>query len=240
MDSEIFEQKVKKLLIDLGIDLKGININTFCEALTHTTFSNEHKNVQNFEYLEFLGDAIIEFVVTAEIYKRFPNYNEGMATQHRISIVNNHTLSTISRKLKIIDNIRTGNKAFINGQNEKVDSDFFEAFIAALYVEKGLDFATKFLLKNLEEYFHKVDFKKITDPKTAIQELLQSTGIVNIKYKCDKKSNLGLDKDKIELFECKLFVDDVNYGTGIGKTKKEAEKNAALDALHKQTNIQEN
>ncbi|WP_165000502.1 ribonuclease III family protein [Metamycoplasma orale] len=145
----------------MGIDLKGININTFCEALTHTTFSNEHKNVQNFEYLEFLGDAIIEFVVTAEIYKRFPNYNEGMATQHRISIVNNHTLSTISRKLKIIDNIRTGNKAFINGQNEKVDSDFFEAFIAALYVEKGLDFATKFLLKTLKNIFIKSTLKRL-------------------------------------------------------------------------------
>lgn len=92
----------------------------------------------------------------------------------------------------------------------------------------------------MKNIFIKSTLKKIADPKTAIQELLQSTGIVNIKYKCDKKSNLSLDKDKIELFECKLFVDDVNYGTGIGKTKKEAEKNAALDALHKQTNIQEN
>ncbi|MDD1375299.1 ribonuclease III family protein [Metamycoplasma hyosynoviae] len=169
MDTK-FRERIKKLLIDLNIYDENINIDTFCRALTHSTYANEHKNVKDFQYLEFLGDSILQFLVSKEIYRLYPEYKEGRATQHRSYAVNNKTLSEVSEKIGLSENILFSKNAFLNGKNEKINSDFFEAFIAAIYLEKGLDFTDKFIKKHLKDYLLNEKIDK--DPKTTFQELI--------------------------------------------------------------------
>ena len=188
-----FEQNVKQLLINLNIYDEKVNLQTFYAALTHTTYSNEHKSVKDFQYLEFLGDSIIQFFVTTEIYKNFPNY------------------------------VRASKNAFINGKNDKVNSDFFEAFTGAIYIEKGLDFVSKFLKDNLNSYIHNVTHDDLIDAKSEFQEVIQMHGISKIIYKSEPIN----EKE----FSSSVIVDGQTFGTGIGKNKREAEQNAAKNAL---------
>ena len=203
-----FEQNVKQLLINLNIYDEKVNLQTFYAALTHTTYSNEHKSVKDFQYLEFLGDSIIQFFVTTEIYKNFPNYKEGIATKHRSYVVNNKTLSK---------------NAFINGKNDKVNSDFFEAFTGAIYIETGLDFVSKFLKDNLNSYIHNVTHDDLIDAKSEFQEVIQMHGISKIIYKSEPIN----EKE----FSSSVIVDGQTFGTGIGKNKRSAEQEAAKNAL---------
>lgn len=222
MSSDNFELKVRNLLKKLNI--KNINnINTFMDALTHTTYSNEHKGVRSYQYLEFLGDTVIDFIVTKEIYKRFPDYSEGIATKHRSYIVSNKNLSKLSINLEISDNIRYSKNAFLNGKNPKIHSDFFESFVGALFIEKGLEYTEKFLLKHLSNYLKEMDNKNMSNPKSAFQELMQMHSNVNIIYKSIPYEKGG--------FISEVIVDKQKYGVGIGSTKKEAETNAAQNAL---------
>ncbi|MDC8920470.1 ribonuclease III [Metamycoplasma hyosynoviae] len=221
MDTK-FREGIKKLLIDLNIYDENINIDTFCRALTHSTYANEHKNVKDFQYLEFLGDSILQFLVSKEIYRLYPEYKEGRATQHRSYAVNNKTLSEVSEKIGLSENILFSKNAFLNGKNEKINSDFFEAFIAAIYLEKGLDFTDKFIKKHLKDYLLNEKIDK--DPKTTFQELIQLNGSCKIIYKTDFLEELGK-------FQSAIIVDNKKYGIGFGKTKKEAKENAAKNAL---------
>lgn len=218
-----FEQNVKQLLINLNIYDEKVNLQTFYAALTHTTYSNEHKSVKDFQYLEFLGDSIIQFFVTTEIYKNFPNYKEGIATKHRSYVVNNKTLSTIANKLHIPNYVRASKNAFINGKNDKVNSDFFEAFTGAIYIEKGLDFVSKFLKDNLNSYIHNVTHDDLIDAKSEFQEVIQMHGISKIIYKSEPIN----EKE----FSSSVIVDGQIFGTGIGKNKRSAEQEAAKNAL---------
>ena len=199
---EEFKIRVINLLQSLNIgNVKNISI--FMEAFTHTTYSNEHKGSRNYQYLEFLGDAIIEFIVTKEIY--------------------NKTLSKLSNKLGISSVIRYSKNAFINGKNEKVDSDFFESFVGALFVEKGLGFAEKFILKYLDPYIEQVNKNDFSNPKSSFQELIQMHSTADIVYRTNIADKGG--------FISEVIVDKQRYGVGYGKTKKEAEMNAAQNAL---------
>lgn len=219
---EEFKIRVINLLQSLNIN-NVKNINIFMEAFTHTTYSNEHKGSRNYQYLEFLGDAIIEFIVTKEIYNRFPSYTEGIATKHRAYVVSNKTLSKLSNKLGISSVIRYSKNAFINGKNEKVDSDFFESFVGALFVEKGLDFVEKFILKYLDPYIDQVNKNDFSNPKSSFQELIQMHSTADIVYRTNVADKGG--------FISEVIVDKQRYGVGYGKTKKEAEMNAAQNAL---------
>ncbi len=122
-----FEQNVKQLLINLNIYDEKVNLQTFYAALTHTTYSNEHKSVKDFQYLEFLGDSIIQFFVTTEIYKNFLNYKEGIATKHRSYVVNNKTLSTIANKLHIPNYVNASKKSEFTLSFLPLIKAFFEA-----------------------------------------------------------------------------------------------------------------
>ncbi|WP_412031660.1 ribonuclease III [Metamycoplasma buccale] len=222
-NSSNFETTVHNLLINLKIDITKIkHIEYFYQAFTHTTFANEHRNCKSFQYLEFLGDAILQYVISNEIFKRYPDYKEGEATRHRSAIVSNKNLSNIAKKLGLMNCVRTGKNAFINGKNEKIDSDFFESFIAAYYLEFNLNKTIEFLQKYLFPSIEQFSKSNLKDPKTIFQEFIQMHSKSLIHYHSEEKDNE---------FVSLVIVDGQTYGIGKGKSKKEAEKAAARNAL---------
>lgn len=220
-----FEEKIISLLNKLGIKL--INKETvavFAQALTHTSYSNEHKNCPNYQYLEFLGDALIQYVVTKEIFFQYKHLDEGKASKLRSSLVNRKILAQLATSLGIIDCIRYAKKSFNNGQNEKIVSDFFESFVAAIYITQGEKVMIEFIAIHLFPFIEEFIDNDLRDPKSEFQEYIQSYKNTTITYS-NKPYNNG--------FESTLIVDGQIYGIGFGNSKKEAEKQAAQDALNK-------
>ncbi|TPE57716.1 ribonuclease III [[Mycoplasma] falconis] len=206
---------------NLNEDQKAI----FFEAFTHKSYTNEHRSQKSYQYLEFLGDAVLQFMVGEEIYKQQQDFDEGQATLLRSKIVDRENLGRVSNELNLVDKIRCGKNAFLNGRNIKAQSDIFESFIGAVYISFGLsrvrEIVDKYLTNDMKAILN--DFVK--DPKSRFQELIQSTSVSNIVYKDEAIAN--------GMFESAVYVDDMKFGEGQGLTKKEAQKNAALAALEK-------
>ncbi|AWX69428.1 ribonuclease III [[Mycoplasma] anseris] len=218
-------QKIQNLLSKLNITVTSEKeFKYFIEAFVHNSFANEHKEYRNYQYLEFLGDALLQYLSTKKIFFEHQNLKEGSATKLRSALVNRETLANLANKLGLVDCMIFTKKSFINGKNDKIDSDLFESFCAALYITKGIDFLMEFLstyLFPLIPYFLK---NELRDPKSEFQEYVQSYKISQIHY---------LNKEVKNGFESILMVDGQIYGKGFGASKKQAEKEAASNALSK-------
>lgn len=201
------------------------------QAFTHRSYLNEAKQeVQSNERLEFLGDSILSFVVSGYLYLRFPQYNEGKLTNLRALLVNTKSLADISRTLDFGANLRLskGEEESKGRQNQSLLADCYEAFIGAVYLDQGIEAARKFiedsLLPNVEELIQRKAFK---DPKSLLQEYIQS-----------KKQNSPLYKvlneegpPHAKTFTVGVYSMNTLLGEGQGKSKQEAEVNAATVAL---------
>ncbi|WP_027122439.1 ribonuclease III [Metamycoplasma spumans] len=223
-----FRKLIADKLEKTGFDPSELDSNSweyFEQAFTHKSYSNEHKNAKNYQYLEFLGDSILQFLVTNAIYWTYPEQNEGVATALRSAIVDRENLGRLANEIGLVECLRASKGTFNNGKNMKADSDIFESFVGALYCVYGLGaaeaFIEEFLLVDLEKFSH----QSLKDPKSRFQELIQTSGKNEITYENTPLAN--------GLFESKVMVDDCIYGTGVGKTKKDAEKAAADEALKK-------
>ncbi|AXE61041.1 ribonuclease III [[Mycoplasma] phocae] len=224
-----FEIKIKEALkkwkFDNNNSLEEKDYEIFYRAFTHKTYSNEHKNIKNYQYLEFLGDTVLQFTVSDIIFRNFPNFNEGDATALRSSIVDKKNLGQWSAKMGLPLLIRASRNAFINGKNIKTDSDIFESLIAAIYLVFGFEKTYDFISNLLKSEIKTFSKKSLKDSKSKFQELIQGSGNNRIEYETYAIEN--------SLFRSNVFVNEMKYGSGVGKSKKEAEKNAALDALTK-------
>lgn len=193
-------------------------------ALTHTSYANEH-HVKHYERLEYLGDAILE-AVTSEYFYLNTDLKEGEMTKLRANYVCEKALATYAKELGIDEHIRLGHGQ-INNLNDTIIADVFEAIIAAIYLDKGYLTAKKFIDTIIIPYIKKEeDFN--SDYKTKLQELVQ-TDRKSLEYIVVGESGEAHNKT----FEVIVKVDDIIYGKGTGKSKKEAEQNAALAALKK-------
>lgn len=193
-------------------------------ALTHTSYANEH-HVKHYERLEYLGDAILE-AVTSEYFYLNTDLKEGEMTKLRANYVCEKALATYAKELGIDEHIRLGHGQ-INNLNDTIIADVFEAIIAAIYLDKGYLTAKKFIDTIIIPYIKKEeDFN--SDYKTRLQELVQ-TDRKSLEYIVVGESGEAHNKT----FEVIVKVDDIIYGKGTGKSKKEAEQNAALAALKK-------
>ena len=203
------------------------NVNLYYEAFTHTSYSNENPSLNSYERLEFLGDAILEFIISEYLYKE-KHFEEGYMTKMRARYVCEEALATYAKELKFEQDINLGEGEIEKGPNDTILADVFEAFIAATYLDQGLDFTKQIVLKIVTKYIEKnVDF--LHDYKSQLQELVQTTK-KSVKYEIINETGPAHDKK----FTCQVVVDGIVLGKGTGSSKKMAEQMAAKDTLDKQ------
>lgn len=199
------------------------------QALTHTSFAYENK-VESNEKLEFLGDAILELTISKYLYKNYQKLTEGEMTKVRAAVVCEHSLYTIAKKHNFSDFLKLGRSEIANHGKERpaILADSVEAIIAAIYIDSNIENAEKFILKNLKEAIE-IASKNVgmKDYKTVLQEKLQTKGTVHIEYITIEEK--GPDHNKT--FTVELKVNGEVKSQGKGRSKKEAEMQAAKKAL---------
>ena len=211
----------------IGYTFKDISILKL--ALTHSSYSNDLKigKLKNNERLEFLGDAVLELISSEALYDEYPSKSEGELTRMRASIVCEPTLAMCARDINLGDYLLLGKGEDRTGgrERESVVSDAFEALIGAIYLDSGFasakEFVMKFVLNDIEgkHLFY--------DSKTILQELIQKYYKERVEYILVEEK--GPDHDK--LFSVNAMFSGKLIGSGIGKTKKRAEQEAAYGAI---------
>lgn len=201
-------------------------------ALVHSSFSNEHHNfaAKNNERLEFLGDAILDFVMSLMLYNNAKNFSEGEMSKLRALIVCEASLAACARKIGLGDLIMLGKGEEANGGRTRpsILSDAMEAIIGSIYLDGGIDEADGFIMHLLGDIYQKaVEGMLFMDYKTALQEELQKSGDVQIQYKLIKSTG----PDHAKIFKMSVYTNGKAIGTGVGKSKKDAEQMAAKAAL---------
>ncbi|MEA4815699.1 MAG: ribonuclease III [Lachnospiraceae bacterium] len=203
-------------------------------ALTHSSYSNENKkiNSEDNERLEFLGDAALDLVISAYIYRNFPDMFEGELTKLRAGVVCESGIAKMAREIRLGDFIRLGHGEETTGgrQRESILADAFEAVIGAVYLDGGLEETKRFILGLMIPEINSVkDSFKSLDAKTHLQEFIQRQSKMPINYIITGET--GPDHDKI--FTASVEHEGKLLGAGQGKSKKEAEQDAAYNALKK-------
>ena len=198
-------------------------------ALTHTSYAYEHSIASN-EKLEFLGDSILEFVSSEYMYNKYTNLKEGEMTKVRATVVCEKSLHKVAVLHNFGDFLYLGRPEVISGGKKRpaILADSVEAVIAAIFIDGGLEPAKKFIIENLKDAIA-VATKHVgeKDYKTVLQEELQKNGDVKIEYKIIDES--GPDHNKT--FKAEVSLNGKKLATGVGKSKKEAEMQAAKKAL---------
>lgn len=208
-------------LSNQGIVIK--NKDLLLTALTHSSYANE-ANVESYERLEFLGDAVLE-LATSEYFYLHSSLKEGEMSKVRASYVCENALAEYSKKIGLIENIRCGNGVLKD--TPSIVADCFESVLAVIFLEHGFSVAKKYVLNIITPYIeNKVLF--IHDNKSYLQEMVQMEK-KSLEYITVKEEGPAHDKT----FVVDVIVDGIKFGTGIGKSKKEAEQNAARDAISK-------
>ena len=197
------------------------------EAMTHSSYANEHKEMKGIynERMEFLGDAVLELTISDWLFRQFPHFQEGQLTKLRAQIVCEDSLSLLAKECSLNKYLLLGKGETMSGGREKpaILCDVFEAFIGALYLDKGVNEVQRVLNLVIIPNIKNGRYERITDFKTELQEYLQQNGTVHIRYELVKEEGPSHDK----IFTVQLIVDGKKYKTASGKTKKAAEQMAA-------------
>ena len=226
---------LEKLEKAIGYTFKNKSIITV--ALTHSSYANEQKmhshkkKAECNERLEFLGDSVLSFITSRFIYEKFADQPEGFLTKTRAAVVCSKSLANLANKIGLGNYLLLGKGEEDTGRtNPKILENAFEALLAAIYLDSSysIDTVAKFLMPIIEPEIHDASKNSISfDYKTALQQFVQSVGKDRLQYICVGES--GPDHNKTFEVEAKLNSNIV--GRGIGKTKREAEQNAAKEAL---------
>lgn len=211
------------------LDYKFVNRDLLITALTHSSFANENRSagVQCNERLEFLGDSILGLAVARFLYLHYPNMPEGEMTRLRAELVCEQNLFEAAKKLRLSEFIRLGKgeESGSGRQRPSILADAVEAVLGAIYLDGGRERSDKmvdeFILSSMNSIGRKRDFK------TALQELTQRKTGNQLAYNIIGESG----PDHCKLFEAEVLLNGVRIGYGTGKSKKEAEQEAAQDAL---------
>lgn len=200
------------------------------QCLTHKSWVNEHPGErQSNERLEFLGDAVLEFVISKTLYLDFPDKEEGYLTALRANLVNTDNLANLAKKLDVGKSIflSKGEEEGGGRQNPSLLADTVEAIIGALFLDQGLEATEAFIKLNLVSEIPEKVTRPLKDPKSRLQEFVQAEGLPTPKYLVTRES--GPDHSKS--FAVEAIVAQKTLGKGEGKSKSEAEQKAAEDAL---------
>lgn len=207
------------------VNIKYQDINLYINALTHSSFAYE-QNTESNEKLEFLGDAILELLTSDYLFKKYNNeLKEGDLTKTRAQMVCENSLYFYSTKLGLDKLLRLGNGEKLKGPRISMIADCFEALIAAIYLDLGINACFKFFKKYIISMYE--NFIDEKDYKTQLQEAIQEHKNT-LKYIKIKEEGPAHDKT----FEVCVYLNDtIKLGCGVGSSKKQAEKMAAKEAL---------
>ncbi|MFR2517950.1 ribonuclease III [Peptostreptococcus stomatis] len=227
--NDVIRESIRAFEEKIGYEFKN---KTYIQtALTHSSFANEHKEFNYNERLEFLGDSVLGLVVSDYLFRARNDLPEGKLTRLRANVVCEESLSAVARKINLGDHLFLGKGEKTSGGSDRdsILADATEAVIAAIYLDGGFDQAKDFILSNLRDTIAKnIDGNIFRDYKTILQEIIQGNN-GKISYKLVGESGPDHNKE----FEMQVKCGQDTIGIGKGKNKKEAEKEAARDALVK-------
>ncbi|MDE1548033.1 ribonuclease III [Jeotgalibaca caeni] len=223
------QELTKMIQKDYGIIFKDASI--LSEAFTHSSYVNEHRlmNLKHNERVEFLGDAVLEIIVSEFLFYHYPDWNEGKLTRLRAQLVCEPSLASFAKECRFDQHIRLGKgEENMNGrQRPALLCDLFEAFVGAVFLDQGMEAAKQFIHQVVLSKIKEDAFSHAMDYKTLLQEELQKNGDIKIKYVLLVEEGPSHSKR----FEVAVQVDDKTLGTGVGTSKKLAEQSAAKEAL---------
>ncbi len=219
---------MEKLQKNMGYHFK--NIDLLKTSLSHSSYANEmKKTVKCNERLEFLGDAVLSIIVSDYLFKNYTHLPEGELTKLRASLVCEKNLAEYARELGVGDFLLLGKGEEMNGGRSRssILADAFEAILAALYLDSDLETAREYVLKFVKNQLENTKEVNFKDYKTILQEIIQQNREENVKYYLTEE--FGPDHDKKFVVEVRLNSNVI--GKGQGRSKKEAEQQAAKEAL---------
>lgn len=228
MNKKEFQIEFNKIATKWNIPYK--NIDLYYEAFVHPSFANEHKLDFDYERLEFLGDAILDFLVGEFIYKT-KHIQEGDMTKLRAKFVCEQANGDYTDELNLHSCLMVGRGAKIQGEDKKISvlGNLFESFLGALYLDLGMEEARKLLEKIVFPKILENNCEFFVDYKSKLQECIQAESRKGVEYLVVNEKGPAHSK----LFEVVVLHENTKLGRGIGKTKKDAEQQAAKDALEK-------
>ena len=218
---------MEELFHKLGIKPKDLRL--YKQAFSHSSYANEHKEKQDYERLEFLGDAIVDLVVADYLYSN-KEISEGEMTKLRSSYVCENALAVYSNDLDLSKYIRVGvGEEHSGGKHRKaIIADIFEALMAAIYLDLGYATVRKTILNIIVPYNENPNVNFFSDYKSSLQEFVQ-TEQRSLEYVVVKEEGPA----HLKTFTMNVVIDGIVYGSGVGNSKKEAEQEAAREALDK-------
>lgn len=209
------------------------NKKLFEQAFVHRSYLNEAKEkISSNERLEFLGDSVISFVISEHLFNKYPDYNEGILTNMRSLLVNTKSLAEISKELDFGNFLKLskGEEESMGRQNQSLLADSFEAYVGALFIDSGIEITKNFLIEVFTQKIQILEKERsFKDPKSLLQEFVQSRKQNSPMYKVLKEHGPAHSK----IFTMGVFIEGKIIGQGDGKSKQEAEENAAVEALEK-------
>jgi len=225
----------KNLEILKILNIKYKNETYYLEALTHPSYVNEHKvNHDDYQRLEFVGDAVVGLTVAEYIYKKCKDMSEGQLTVLRAALVRKETLGELSKRINLSDYTYVGH----GGEQEIRDNpkflcDIFEALVGAIYMDLGFESAKTFVMKLMEAHIQEKGMEAFIiqskDYKSRLQELVQADSKRTVEYLCVETT--GPTNAPVFLYQ--VMMDGLVLGEGKGPNKKVAQQEAAKDALSK-------
>jgi ribonuclease III len=225
------KQQILALLKSLNIK-RPKNYALYDRALTHSSYTYENKlsAVDNYERLEYLGDAVLKLVVSEYLFERFPDYREGELTKIRAVVVSDAKLAEIAKTIGLGAYIIFGSSEAKSGGRKKVSNlaCAFEALLGAMYLDGKILEVRDMMCEQLETFVTQIDMSKTKDNyKAALQELTQADGGVLPAYRTIKESGPSHNRT----FQIEVSISGEIMGIGFGKSKKEAQQQAARQAL---------
>ena len=224
------QQELALLCKRLGTVFQDLSL--LHQALVHTSYANEtkHETMVHNERLEFLGDAVLDLIISDYLFRKFPQLPEGELTKARAVLVCETTLARRAGELQVGEFLYLGRGEELSGGRQRISilADAFEAIIGAIYLDHGIPGVTDFVMKQLAQEIKLVERGNyLKDYKTLLQELVQRKADAKIQYQLVGEE--GPDHGKI--FHVEVWVNDRLAGHGSGRSKKEAEQHAAQEAF---------
>ncbi|MGM9873988.1 MAG: ribonuclease III [Bacilli bacterium] len=223
---------IKELLKSLSIEPQ--NLALYNLALTHSSYNADAKTKHHdYERLEYIGDAVLGFVVADLIYHHYENMEPGEMSKLRSYIVKSKSLADYARKLELHKYILAGHSIDHNQirSSDKILEDTFESLVGAIYLDLGINAAYKYISSIVKEQIVTLDLDVLTDYKTKLQEEMQAEYRNGVHYRLVSMTGPAHERH----FVCEVLFNDLVLAKGEGKSKKAAEENAAKNALAKRS-----
>lgn len=224
--------KIDELEKLLNIKIKDKNL--FILALTHPSYNADaNTKHQDYERLEYMGDAILDYVSADLIFKMHPEMDQGFMSKLRSYLVKSHTLAQYARKINLFNFIRAGHSISLNqiSSSDKILEDVFEALVGAVYLDQGIERTYRFISSLMKKDIQKVNVDDLTDYKTRLQEEMQAEHRDSVHYELVSQTGPAHDRT----FTVNVLFNDIVLASGTGKSKKAAEEEAAKNALAKRS-----